>query len=155
MKWLGSGEGDEGIKFEMERGPQRTQDDASVGYVFQRPPDPEFTTFAPKQLRWANMAGDDSIIDNPDKWKYPVNSKVSTPNNVAPFMGTSGMSAGLYDFEQNKNIPPEHLVYMSNMSNISNVNQMQSGMSIHPPQYLPQNLAQQLPFRQLPQQLVR
>lgn len=63
MKWLGFGEGDEVLKFEMERGPQRTQDDASVGYVFQRPHDPEFPTFAPKQLRWANMAGDDSIID--------------------------------------------------------------------------------------------
>ncbi|XP_044751007.1 pumilio homolog 2-like isoform X2 [Coccinella septempunctata] len=150
MKWLGSGEGDEVLKLEMERGPQRTQDDASVGYVFQRPHDPEFPTFAPKQLRWANMAGDDSIIDNPDKWKYPVNSKVTTPTNVTPYMGSSGMSTGLYDFEQSKNIPQEHLVYMSN---ISNVNQIQSGMSIHPPQYMPQTLAQQLPFRQLPQQI--
>lgn len=61
MKWLGSGEGDGLIKVEMDRGPHRTQDDAAVGYVFQRPPDPEFPSFGPKQLRWAH--GDDSIID--------------------------------------------------------------------------------------------
>lgn len=61
MKWLGSGEGDAIVKAEMDRGPQRTQDDAAVGYVFQRPPDPEFPSFGPKQLRWA--LGDDSIID--------------------------------------------------------------------------------------------
>lgn len=61
MKWLGSGEGDAIVKAEMDRGPQRTQDDAAVGYVFQRPPDPEFPSFGQKQLRWA--LGDDSIID--------------------------------------------------------------------------------------------
>lgn len=61
MKWLGGGEGDGIIKVEMDRGPHRTQDDAAVGYVFQRPPDPEFPSFGPKQLRWAH--GDDSIID--------------------------------------------------------------------------------------------
>lgn len=62
MKWLGGGEGDAVIvKSEMDRGPHRTQDDAAVGYVFQRPPDPEFPSFEPKQIRWA--VGDDSIID--------------------------------------------------------------------------------------------
>lgn len=61
MKWLGGGEGDGIIKVEMDRGPHRTQDDAAVGYVFQRPPDPEFPSFGPKQFRWAH--GDDSIID--------------------------------------------------------------------------------------------
>lgn len=61
MKWLGSGEGDGIIKVEMDRGPHRTQDDAAVGYVFQRAPDPEFHQYGPKQLRWAH--GDDSIID--------------------------------------------------------------------------------------------
>lgn len=61
MKWLGSGDGDAIVKAEMDRGPQRTQDDAAVGYVFQRPPDPEFPSFGPKQLRWA--LGDDCIID--------------------------------------------------------------------------------------------
>lgn len=39
----------------------RTQDDAAVGYVFQRPPDPEFSPYGPKQARWA--LGDDTIID--------------------------------------------------------------------------------------------
>lgn len=61
MKWLGGGEGDGTIKVDMDRGPHRTQDDAAVGYVFQRPPDPEFPPFGPKQLRWTH--GDDSIID--------------------------------------------------------------------------------------------
>lgn len=61
MKWLGGGDGDVTVKVDMDRGPQRTQDDAAVGYVFQRPPDPEFPQFGPKQARWA--LGDDSIID--------------------------------------------------------------------------------------------
>lgn len=62
MKWLGGGDGDAVLRVDnMDRGPQRTQDDAAVGYVFQRPPDPEFPPFGPKQARWA--LGDDSIID--------------------------------------------------------------------------------------------
>lgn len=61
MKWLGDGGGDVSVKAEMDRSPQRTQDDAAVGYVFQRPPDPEFPVFGQKQARWA--LGDDSIID--------------------------------------------------------------------------------------------
>lgn len=62
MKWLGGGDGDASVRVvDMDRGPQRTQDDAAVGYVFQRPPDPEFPPFGPKQARWA--LGDDSIID--------------------------------------------------------------------------------------------
>lgn len=59
MKWLGDGGGDALMKVEMDRSPQRTQDDAAVGYVFQRQPDPEFPPFG--QKRWA--LGDDSIID--------------------------------------------------------------------------------------------
>jgi len=57
MKLLGSA--DEG----GGRGPpSRSQDDAAVGYVFQRHPhDPEFPQFSQKQPRWAS--GDDAIID--------------------------------------------------------------------------------------------
>lgn len=47
---------------------------------------------------------------------------------------------GLYDLGQNKSIPPEHLVYMSN--------QIPGGMHHMHPQYLPQSLTQQLPLRQ-------
>lgn len=61
MKWLGGGDADATVRVDMDRGPQRTQDDAAVGYVFQRPPDPEFPAFGHKQARWA--LGDDSIID--------------------------------------------------------------------------------------------
>uniref|UniRef100_A0A182TVC0 Uncharacterized protein n=1 Tax=Anopheles melas TaxID=34690 RepID=A0A182TVC0_9DIPT len=44
--------------------PIRTQDDAAVGYVFQRHPnETEFNQFAQKQSRWAS--GDDTIIDMP------------------------------------------------------------------------------------------
>uniref|UniRef100_A0A1B0CB52 Uncharacterized protein n=1 Tax=Lutzomyia longipalpis TaxID=7200 RepID=A0A1B0CB52_LUTLO len=63
--------------------PARSQDDAAVGYVFQRHShEPEFHQF--KQPRWAS--GDDAIIDmgfavipNQDKWKYngPMNSSHS------------------------------------------------------------------------------
>lgn len=43
-------------------GPGRTQDDAAVGYGFQRHPhEQEFSQFAQKQARWAS--GDDAIID--------------------------------------------------------------------------------------------
>ncbi|XP_063902751.1 maternal protein pumilio-like isoform X3 [Zophobas morio] len=139
MKWLGSGEGDAIVKAEMDRGPQRTQDDAAVGYVFQRPPDPEFPSFGPKQLRWA--LGDDSIIDNHDKWKYPVNNKVGTPPNSMSYIGASSTMPGLYDLGQNKSIPSEHLVYLSN--------QMPGGMHMHP-QYLQQPLTPQMQMRQGP-----
>jgi pumilio RNA-binding family len=139
MKWLGSGEGDAIVKAEMDRGPQRTQDDAAVGYVFQRPPDPEFPSFGPKQLRWA--LGDDSIIDNHDKWKYPVNSKVGTPPNSMSYIGASSTMPGLYDLGQNKSVPSEHLVYMSN--------QIPGGMHMHP-QYLQQPLTPQIQMRQGP-----
>lgn len=66
MKWVSVGDGGDAtallrVDNNMDRGPQRTQDDASVGYVFQRPPDPEFPPFGQKQTRWA--LGDDSIID--------------------------------------------------------------------------------------------
>ncbi|XP_049822940.1 pumilio homolog 2-like isoform X2 [Aethina tumida] len=146
MKWLGSGEGDGIIKVEMDRGPHRTQDDAAVGYVFQRAPDPEFHQYGPKQLRWAH--GDDSIIDNHDKWKYPTanNTKVETSPQAAvaaamSYMGGGGgggsqNSAGgvpnLYDLGQSKSMggpPPEHLVYMSAAA----AGQMQGGgMALHP-----------------------
>ncbi|KAJ8972811.1 hypothetical protein NQ317_009507 [Molorchus minor] len=145
MKWLGVGEGDGLIKVEMDRGPHRSQDDAAVGYVFQRPPDPEFPSFGPKQLRWAH--GDDSIIENHDKWKYPmVNNKVATPPNSMSYIGQNTPMPGLYDMGQNKTIPPEHLVYMSN--------QIPGGMALHPQQYLPQSLTQQLqPMRHQQQEV--
>lgn len=42
--------------------PGRSQDDAAVGYEFQRHPhEPEFPQFAHKHPRWAT--GDDAIID--------------------------------------------------------------------------------------------
>lgn len=42
--------------------PNRSQDDAAVGYVFQRHPhEAEYPHFAHKAPRWAS--GDDNIID--------------------------------------------------------------------------------------------
>lgn len=64
MKWLGGGGGGPIVGTEMEngsRGPQRSQDDAAVGYVFQRPPDPEFPQYEMKQGRWA--LADDTIVE--------------------------------------------------------------------------------------------
>ncbi|ETN64408.1 hypothetical protein AND_003825 [Anopheles darlingi] len=63
--------------------PIRTQDDAAVGYVFQRHPnETEFNQFAPKQSRWAS--GDDNIIDNQDKWKYNPALTSNTPGGLLP-----------------------------------------------------------------------
>ncbi|XP_076254783.1 maternal protein pumilio-like isoform X4 [Rhynchophorus ferrugineus] len=140
MKWLGNGCGGDGdgiVKNEMDRGgglggPQRTQDDAAVGYVFQRAPDPEFPPFGPKQLRWAH--GDDSIIDNQDKWKYPSlgqgaassvspsmqGPKVPTPPTGIPTGAThygAALPSSLYDIGHSKapmpQLPPEQLIYMT------------------------------------------
>ncbi|XP_053697193.1 maternal protein pumilio isoform X1 [Sabethes cyaneus] len=64
--------------------PIRSQDDAAVGYVFQRHPNEnEFNQFAQKQSRWAS--GDDAIIDNQDKWKYnPTLTNNSTGGLLPP-----------------------------------------------------------------------
>ncbi|XP_058823446.1 maternal protein pumilio isoform X2 [Topomyia yanbarensis] len=64
--------------------PIRSQDDAAVGYVFQRHPnESEFNQFAHKQSRWAS--GDDAIIDNQDKWKYnPTLTNNSTGGLLPP-----------------------------------------------------------------------
>ncbi|XP_060516618.1 pumilio homolog 2-like isoform X2 [Cylas formicarius] len=126
MKWLGGGEADGIIKAEMDRGPHRSQDDAAVGYVFQRPPDPEFPPFGPKQLRWAH--GDESIIESHDKWKFPsatssnaLGPKVPTPPGVASGLlpyGSQGttLPSSLYDLGQSKPPMPqlthEQLIYM-------------------------------------------
>lgn len=60
MKLLGGGTDDTGGRGQAIQ--SRSQDDAAVGYVFQRHAhDPEFTQFAQKQHRWAS--GDDSIMD--------------------------------------------------------------------------------------------
>lgn len=49
-------------------GVSRTQDDAMVGYVFQRPTEPEFnaqsSSFQTKQAPRAWALADDAIIDN-------------------------------------------------------------------------------------------
>ncbi|XP_075236489.1 uncharacterized protein LOC142333351 [Lycorma delicatula] len=67
----------------------RSQDDAMVGYVFQRPhADPEFPLppgLAKQQpQRWA--LGDDTLIDhNHEKWKYPTVAKMQHPINSVPY----------------------------------------------------------------------
>ena len=61
MKLLGGGGNDD--RNVVREVPGRSQDDASVGYVFQRPHphEAEFSQFAPKQTRWAT--GEDHNID--------------------------------------------------------------------------------------------
>ncbi|KAK9685645.1 hypothetical protein QE152_g37887 [Popillia japonica] len=127
----------------MDREPQRTQDDAAVGYEFQRPPDPEFPAFGQKQARWA--LGDDSIIDNHDKWKYSVNNKMTTPPNI-PYLGPNPTMPGLYDLSQNKNLAHEQVMYLS--GHLSG--QMQGGLPLHP-SYVTPGVQQQIPLRQGPQ----
>ncbi|KAG8036454.1 hypothetical protein G9C98_003776 [Cotesia typhae] len=61
----------------------RTQDDAMVGYVFQRPTEPDYnaqaTTFQSKQAPRAWALADDAIIDNQSQ---PQQLGLQTMNNV-------------------------------------------------------------------------
>lgn len=60
-----------------QMGVNRTQDDAMVGYVFQRPTEPEFntqsSTFQAKQAPRAWALADDVIVDNVCITKYIFN----------------------------------------------------------------------------------
>ncbi|CAH0600268.1 unnamed protein product [Chrysodeixis includens] len=80
MKWPGTGAEEEAGEAGLQstRASQaRSQDDATVHYVFQREPqEGELPSLAPKQ-RWA--VGDDTIPENPDKWK---NTNPMTMNNM-------------------------------------------------------------------------
>lgn len=76
-------------------------------------------------------------FQNHDKWKYPVNNKVTPPNSMS-YMGPGAAMPGLYDI-QNKSIPPEQLIYLSS--------QIPGGVSVHP-QYLHQSVPHQFPMRQ-------
>lgn len=185
MKWLGNGgggaEGDGIVKMNMDSvnsgmgGPQRTQDDAAVGYVFQRPPDPEFPSFGPKQLRWTH--GDDSIIENNDKWKYsPAGQgagssaspsmqgpKVPTPPTGIPTGAThygAALPSSLYDLGHSKQpmaqLAPEQLIYMPPGGH-QLAAPSHGGLSLHHHYLQQQNLAavqaaQQQTLRQVQQQ---
>uniref|UniRef100_A0A2A4K5A1 Maternal protein pumilio-like n=1 Tax=Heliothis virescens TaxID=7102 RepID=A0A2A4K5A1_HELVI len=80
MKWPGTGAEEEAGEAGLQstRASQaRSQDDATVHYVFQREPqEGELPSLAPKQ-RWA--VGDDTIVESPDKWK---NTNPMTMNNM-------------------------------------------------------------------------
>ncbi|XP_066143874.1 pumilio homolog 2-like isoform X2 [Euwallacea fornicatus] len=181
MKWLenngGMPEGDGIMKSNMDNvvsnamvGPQRTQDDAAVGYVFQRPADPEFPPFGPKQLRWAQ--GDDTIIENQDKWKYPsANHGASASPSIqmpkVPTPPVSGIPTGatpygaalpssLYDLGgHNKphmpQLAPEQLIYMPGSPQLG-----PGSLSLHhhyvQQQTLALQAAQQQTLRQVQQQ---
>ncbi|KAK9306990.1 hypothetical protein QLX08_002594 [Tetragonisca angustula] len=106
-------------------GVNRTQDDAMVGYVFQRPTEAEFnaqsSTFQTKQAPRAWALADDAIIDNnPEKWKYPI-TKLSVPQQNQPQqLGLQTMNNVHLPYEihpmQLKSGTPgaEHLVYLNN-----------------------------------------
>ncbi|XP_054015106.1 pumilio homolog 1-like isoform X1 [Hylaeus anthracinus] len=106
-------------------GVSRTQDDAMVGYVFQRPTEPEFnaqsSSFQTKQAPRAWALADDAIIDNnPEKWKYPI-TKLSVPQQNQPQqLGLQTMNNVHLPYEihpmQLKSGGPgaEHLVYLNN-----------------------------------------
>ncbi|XP_017883841.1 pumilio homolog 2 isoform X3 [Ceratina calcarata] len=106
-------------------GVNRTQDDAMVSYVFQRPTEGEFnpqsSTFQTKQAPRAWALADDAIIDNnPEKWKYPI-TKLSVPQQNQPQqLGLQTMNNVHIPYEihpmQLKSGAPgtEHLVYLNN-----------------------------------------
>ncbi|KAK2580527.1 hypothetical protein KPH14_006258 [Odynerus spinipes] len=106
-------------------GASRTQDDAMVGYVFQRPTELEFnaqsTNFQTKQAPRTWTLADDAIIDNnQEKWKYPI-TKLSIPQQNQPQqLGLQTMNNIHLPYEihpmQLKSGAPgaEHLVYLNN-----------------------------------------
>ncbi|ENN72702.1 hypothetical protein D910_08632 [Dendroctonus ponderosae] len=185
MKWLGNNGGvaevDGIMKSNMDNasnvigGPQRTQDDAAVGYVYQRPPDPEFPPFGPKQLRWAH--GDDAIIENHDKWKYPSvtqgttaagspsmqGPKIPTPPTGIPTGAHYGaaLPSSLYDLNPHSKphmaqLGGEQLIYMPGGHQLAAHGH--GGLSLHH-HYLQQQTqlavqaAQQQSLRQVQQQV--
>uniref|UniRef100_A0AAR5Q323 PUM-HD domain-containing protein n=1 Tax=Dendroctonus ponderosae TaxID=77166 RepID=A0AAR5Q323_DENPD len=185
MKWLGNNGGvaevDGIMKSNMDNasnvigGPQRTQDDAAVGYVYQRPPDPEFPPFGPKQLRWAH--GDDAIIENHDKWKYPSvtqgttaagspsmqGPKIPTPPTGIPTGAHYGaaLPSSLYDLNPHSKphmaqLGGEQLIYMPGGHQLAAHGH--GGLSLHH-HYLQQQTqlavqaAQQQSLRQVQQQI--
>ncbi|XP_046669067.1 pumilio homolog 2 isoform X4 [Homalodisca vitripennis] len=131
MKWLGEGDSE---MLSQSNGPQpvqpapslqqvsaeaarpqvlsRSQDDAMVGYVFQRPhSDPDFPLppGLKQQSRWPLV--DDSAIDhNQEKWKYPVAkmpvSMNSVPYEIHPLVMKPGSEHFLY---HHMTQPPPHM----------------------------------------------
>lgn len=110
-----------------QMGVSRTQDDAMVGYVFQRPTEPEFntqsSTFQAKQAPRAWALADDVIVDNnQEKWKYSM-TKLGVPQQsqsqqLGLTMNNVHLSNVPYEIHpmQLKSGAPgaEHLVYLNN-----------------------------------------
>ncbi|KYQ57959.1 Pumilio like protein 2, partial [Trachymyrmex zeteki] len=110
-----------------QMGVSRAQDDAMVGYVFQRPTEPEFntqsSTFQAKQAPRAWALADDVIVDNnQEKWKYSM-TKLGVPQQsqsqqLGLTMNNVHLSNVPYEIHpmQLKSGAPgaEHLVYLNN-----------------------------------------
>ncbi|XP_011875908.1 PREDICTED: pumilio homolog 2 isoform X4 [Vollenhovia emeryi] len=110
-----------------QMGVSRTQDDAMVGYVFQRPTEPEFNTqssaFQAKQAPRAWALADEVIVDNnQEKWKYSM-TKLGVPQQsqsqqLGLTMNNVHLSNVPYEIHpmQLKSGAPgaEHLVYLNN-----------------------------------------
>ncbi|XP_020291592.1 pumilio homolog 2 isoform X3 [Pseudomyrmex gracilis] len=110
-----------------QMGVSRTQDDAMVSYVFQRPTEPEFntqsSTFQAKQAPRTWALADDVIVDNnQEKWKYPM-AKLGVPQQsqsqqLGLTMNNVHLSNVPYEIHpmQLKSGAPgtEHLVYLNN-----------------------------------------
>ncbi|XP_031626222.1 maternal protein pumilio-like isoform X2 [Contarinia nasturtii] len=125
------------------RGPSshRSQDDAAVGYVFQRHPhEADFPHFSHKQTpqppptRWAS--GDETIIDNQDKWKYngPMNS-----NTISAIGGGMSMQQS-HQVPANTIVKPPSLPQMLNPS-LHQQMQSQQDRSRQPTHQLPNHLS--------------
>ncbi|XP_036142611.1 pumilio homolog 2 isoform X4 [Monomorium pharaonis] len=110
-----------------QMGVSRTQDDAMVGYVFQRPTEPEFntqsSTFQAKQAPRAWALADDVIVDNnQEKWKYSM-TKLGVPQqNQSQQLGLtmnnvhlSNVPYEIHPMQLKSGAPgAEHLVYLNN-----------------------------------------
>lgn len=89
MKWLGSDESEgmltngpnEMTTVNVRQGSTRSQDDAMVGYFFQRPQaDPDFQHYNKQTPRWA--LGNDAILEV-SPWEAPV-TYAKAKNEIAP-----------------------------------------------------------------------
>ncbi|XP_011865526.1 PREDICTED: uncharacterized protein LOC105560754 [Vollenhovia emeryi] len=109
-----------------QMGVSRTQDDAMVGYVFQRPTEPEFNThssaFQAKQAPRAWALAEVIVDNNQEKWKYSM-TKLGVPQQsqsqqLGLTMNNVHLSNVPYEIHpmQLKSGAPgaEHLVYLNN-----------------------------------------
>uniref|UniRef100_A0A182MSQ6 Pumilio n=1 Tax=Anopheles culicifacies TaxID=139723 RepID=A0A182MSQ6_9DIPT len=114
--------------------PIRTQDDAAVGYVFQRHPnETEFNQFAQKQSRWAS--GDDTIIDQQQQQQQQMQHQQHQQQQQLPMINHPSQMANHLNHQNHLNQTMLNHATMSSGGLPTMQMAMQGGMydHIHPP----------------------